>query len=212
MKTAIDRNESEFDKLKREALEWIENPKSRLVPSFIKIAVETAQQAQPDKGDKPTGQFEEDYPVYDEKYLNECIKKAKPNLSKIKDVDKTLDEIRGNGTDKEIMTKQEIIKLYLGDLKNIVKESPARNNRIAILESELSAIDKQVKEAENTLVEVIKDLPSNERRIAILFCAEMLYRKANPNSKMDVPSIVYEHTEQLYDDWIKSQSNQKGGE
>ena len=49
METAVNRNESEFDRLKREALEWIKNPKSRLVPSFIKIAVETAQQAQPDK-------------------------------------------------------------------------------------------------------------------------------------------------------------------
>lgn len=34
-------------------------------------------------------------PVYDESYLNECIEKAKPNLSKIKDVDKELAEIRG---------------------------------------------------------------------------------------------------------------------
>ncbi len=32
---------------------------------------------------------------YDETYLQECIAKAKPNLSKIKDVDKALDEIRG---------------------------------------------------------------------------------------------------------------------
>jgi len=31
----------------------------------------------------------------DEEYLNDCIKRATPNLSKIKDVDKTLDEIRG---------------------------------------------------------------------------------------------------------------------
>ena len=62
----------------------------------------------PDKEDKPTGQFGEDYPVYDENYLNECIKKAKPNLSKIKDVDKTLDEIRGIESDKDaIIAKQE---------------------------------------------------------------------------------------------------------
>ena len=40
-------------------------------------------------------QTEEQKPVYDENYLNECIKKAKPNLLKIKDVDKELDEIRG---------------------------------------------------------------------------------------------------------------------
>lgn len=36
-----------------------------------------------------------DYPVYDEQYLDECIKKATPGLSKIKNVDKALDEIRG---------------------------------------------------------------------------------------------------------------------
>ena len=38
---------------------------------------------------------QEQKPIYDENYLNECIAKAKPNLSKIKDVDKALDEIRG---------------------------------------------------------------------------------------------------------------------
>jgi primosomal protein N'' len=56
---------------------------------------------------------------YDEAYLNECIEKAKPNLSKIKDADKALDEIRGvydlqgkesqpvvkMPTDKQIITK-----------------------------------------------------------------------------------------------------------
>jgi len=36
-----------------------------------------------------------DYPVYNENYLKECIKKAEPNLSKIKDVDKELIDIRG---------------------------------------------------------------------------------------------------------------------
>ena len=34
-------------------------------------------------------------------------------------------------------TKTEIIKLYLADLNNIVKQSPARDNRIVMLESEL---------------------------------------------------------------------------
>jgi hypothetical protein len=36
------------------------------------------------------------------------------------------------------MTKQEIIKLYIGDLLNIIPQSPARDNRIALLESELA--------------------------------------------------------------------------
>jgi hypothetical protein len=40
---------------------------------------------------------------YDENYLNECIKKAKPNLSKIKDVDKTLNEIRGIDPEEQII-------------------------------------------------------------------------------------------------------------
>ena len=38
---------------------------------------------------------QESKPIYDEAYLQECIKKATPRLSKIKDVDKELDEIRG---------------------------------------------------------------------------------------------------------------------
>ena len=33
--------------------------------------------------------------LYQQTYLNECIEKATPNLSKIKDVDKELSEIRG---------------------------------------------------------------------------------------------------------------------
>tara|TARA_R110002051_G_C8698189_1_gene493979 strand:- start:316 stop:609 length:294 start_codon:yes stop_codon:yes gene_type:complete len=35
------------------------------------------------------------------------------------------------------MTKNEIIKLYIGDLKSKVTETDARNNRIEMLESEL---------------------------------------------------------------------------
>ena len=38
---------------------------------------------------------QESNPVYDEAYLNECIEKATPNLSKIKNVDNYLAEIRG---------------------------------------------------------------------------------------------------------------------
>jgi len=38
---------------------------------------------------------QESKPVYDENYLNECIEKATINLSKIKNVDKYLAEIRG---------------------------------------------------------------------------------------------------------------------
>jgi len=38
-------------------------------------------------------------------------------------------------------TKEEIIKLYLSDLNNIVRQSPARDSRIAMLESELQALE-----------------------------------------------------------------------
>lgn len=38
---------------------------------------------------------------------------------------------------KEQMTKKEIIELYISDLKNIVFDSPARDNRIKMLEDEL---------------------------------------------------------------------------
>lgn len=33
---------------------------------------------------------------------------------------------------------------------------------------------------------------------AIKFAAEYAYRKANPDSKMDIPSIVYENVENFY--------------
>ena len=67
----------------------------------LKAMEEYAQQAQPDM-------------KYDEKYLNECIKKAKPNLSKIKDVDKALDEIRGIESDKDLIIakQEELIEFY----------------------------------------------------------------------------------------------------
>jgi hypothetical protein len=39
--------------------------------------------------------IEEQKPEFDKAYLDECIKKAEHNLSKIKDVDKELAEIRG---------------------------------------------------------------------------------------------------------------------
>jgi len=41
----------------------------------------------------------------------------------------------------------------------------------------------------------------NTRRVAIQFCAERSYRISNPDSKMDVPSLVYEITEKEYDKW-----------
>jgi hypothetical protein len=46
--------------------------------------------------------------VYDENYLNECIEKATPNLSKITDVDKEIAEIRGGGP--EGVTVDEMLK------------------------------------------------------------------------------------------------------
>lgn len=37
------------------------------------------------------------------------------------------------------------------------------------------------------------------RHECIMFGGEFCYRKSNPESKMDVPSIVYESTENYYD-------------
>ncbi len=56
----------------------------------------------------------EQKPVYDENYLNECIEKAKPNLSKIKDVDKALDEIRGV---EPLKTAEEILEKVMKNNK-----------------------------------------------------------------------------------------------
>ena len=53
-----------------------------------------------------TDYMDTEKPVYDENYLNDCIKRAKPNLSKIKDVDKHLDEIRGIEPKKVIDDEQ----------------------------------------------------------------------------------------------------------
>jgi len=60
--------------------------------------------------------------VYDEAYLNECIEKAKPNLSKIADVDKALDEIRGI-EDRKIKLKEDLLKFltYYNKLWDIDK-------------------------------------------------------------------------------------------
>ena len=61
----------------------------------------------------------EDYPVYDKEYLDECIKKATPGLSKIKDVDKTLDEIRGKeqqSIDRDLYVKMKPKKTLEGKL------------------------------------------------------------------------------------------------
>ena len=40
---------------------------------------------------------------------------------------------------------------------------------------------------------------------AVVFAAEYAYRKANPNSKMDVPSIMYEEVERKYDEFVKKE-------
>ena len=40
------------------------------------------------------------------------------------------------------MTKKEILKLYIADLKNLVADSNARRNRIMDLEDELESIKK----------------------------------------------------------------------
>jgi len=41
-----------------------------------------------------------------------------------------------------------------------------------------------------------------KRLEAILFCSKILYEQANPNTKMDIPSFVYEQVEKQYDKWV----------
>ena len=41
---------------------------------------------------------------------------------------------------KKIMTKEQIIKLYIADLNNLVADSDAKRNRIMDLEDELEAM------------------------------------------------------------------------
>ena len=60
---------------------------------------------------QPIEEQKPESPVYDEKYLDECIEKATPNLSKIKDVDKTLAEIRGD--EPELEPSQDINEIVL---------------------------------------------------------------------------------------------------
>ena len=52
---------------------------------------------------------QESKPIYDEAYLNECIAKATSRLSKIKDVDIELDEIRGIEQESKTVTITEEI-------------------------------------------------------------------------------------------------------
>ena len=68
------------------------------------------------------------------------------------------------------MTKEEIIKMYLNDLKNLIKDTPARQNRIEFLENELKLENNSV------LVDV------NNNEVALLPCKETGCR--NPNEKI----------------------------
>lgn len=49
---------------------------------------------------------------------------------------------------------------------------------------------------------------AHARDRAIMFAAEYAYYKANPNTKMDVPSIVYEDAERAYDRWLANQETE----
>lgn len=44
---------------------------------------------------------------------------------------------------------------------------------------------------------------TKEKSIAVLFAGEMVYKALNPNSDMDVPSMVYEKMEREYDNWLE---------
>lgn len=63
-------------------------------------------------------------PGYDEQYLNEQIEKATPNLSKIKDIDAALAEIRGEEPElrKEFLREKDGFKIYLVDGEAVRKD------------------------------------------------------------------------------------------
>jgi len=61
---------------------------------------------------------------------------------------------------------------------------------------------KTQKETINDKIDELESrITSGSRHESIIFAAEYAYRKANPESNMDVPSIVYEEVERAYDKW-----------
>jgi len=63
---------------------------------------------------------------------------------------------------------KKIIKLYLSDLNNIVPQSPARESRIGMLESELSVLESQEVEgvsSDDIIKEAYKRHPDDEEVI-----------------------------------------------
>ena len=72
----------------------------------------------------------ESKPIYDEAYLNECIAKAMPNLSKINDVDKHLAEIRG---EQESISDKNIEREVQEYLKNTHYPVSKREARILLI-------------------------------------------------------------------------------
>ena len=81
-----------------ELIAWVGSYASRQSPKEININTPffgnsgAVTPAKATAEERPCEHCDEPLPC---NYLNECIKKATPNLSKIKDVDKELDEIRG---------------------------------------------------------------------------------------------------------------------
>jgi hypothetical protein len=58
----------------------------------------------------------------------------------------------------------------------------------------------------NALAEQLEKIAhAHAKDQAIAFATEYAYHKANPDGKMDVPSIVYEDAEKAYDTWIAEQ-------
>jgi hypothetical protein len=61
----------------------------------------------------------------------------------------------------------------------------------------------------NLLAEQLTSISkAHARNRAIMFAAEYAYYKANPDTKMDVPSIVYENAEKAYDRWLAQQDTE----
>lgn len=96
-------------------------------------------------------------------YLNECIEKATPNLSKIIDVDKELAEIRG---EQPITVTNKMIKakafelcpvLYIPRITGNKKDDINKDARKTIIDAIQWALSLKVQKAENNVFLIIKE-------------------------------------------------------
>jgi hypothetical protein len=104
----------------------------------------------------PTEEQEpEGEPKYDKDYLNECIEKATPNLSKIKDVDKEIAEIRGEGPEE--VTAEEVLSKYKSE-SFIICAKPLLSAMVYFRSDVLKAMEEYESQSQINLKEEIRKL------------------------------------------------------